>query len=112
MDIREIRRQNLIALRRQEGTFSGIAAKVDTDPNYLSQISSGDGKHNMGYRMARRLEKACGKPVGWMDVPHEDDEIEQDLSAIGRIARRMNQTQRRRLIKLMESISDANNAPA
>lgn len=105
MDIREIRRQNLIALRAQEGTFSGIAAKVDTDPNYLSQISSGDGKHNMGYRMARRLEKACGKPVGWMDVPHEDDEIEQDLSAIGRIARRMDKTQRRQLISFMESMS-------
>lgn len=105
MDIRAIRRQNLSLLRQQAGSVRAIADRVDTDANYLSQLLSENGKHFMGHTMARRLELAFNKPVGWMDQQHSEEEsVERDLRDISELARKMNAEQRKNLKNLMDSI--------
>lgn len=76
MDVKEIRRRNLEVLVREAGTAAALAAKAETSPAYLSQISTGSpgksGKaRNVGDDLARKLESAMGKPRGWMDYRHD-----------------------------------------
>lgn len=72
----EIRLANLEALVREFGTLDAVATRAESTSVYLSQLRNGTidqktGKgRQMGNAIARRLEKACGKPSGWMDAPH------------------------------------------
>jgi uncharacterized protein (UPF0305 family) len=111
MDIREIRRYNLGVLRHQVGSLKELAALADTDPNYLSQLASGTWKSAMGHAMARRLEKACKKPVGWMDQEHTQEELDEDLSDISEMAKDMSPDQRRTLRMFMRSLITSNSKP-
>ncbi len=81
MDIKRIRRANLLILLQ---SFSrGQLAKVaDTSPAYISQLKSTRTKAFVGHGLARRLEKACGKPAGWMDKAHNNDDIEAIARAL------------------------------
>lgn len=78
--IEEIRRRNLEALIRQAGSIATLAEEAESSAVYLSQIrhkapDSKTGKpREMGKGMARRLERAMGKPEGWMDREHADDQ--------------------------------------
>lgn len=85
MDIREIRRQNLSLLRDQQGSIRALADRVDTYPNYLSQILSANGRHFMGHAMARRFELAFSKPEGWMDQSHDVPPDEEAIEIAGLI---------------------------
>lgn len=72
--IAEIRRNNLELLIKEMGTLEAVAsADTKTSSVYLSQVrrqtkdrKTGQ-KRAMGTAIARRLELACDKPVGWMD---------------------------------------------
>lgn len=98
MDIREVRRQNLIALRSEKGSVRALADLIDTDPNYLSQILGGKGRHFMGHTLARRLESALKKPKGWMDQPHDlQDQEEYEINDIARLVRMLVPAQRESL---------------
>lgn len=74
--VSDIRRANLEALIQEYGTLEAVAAKGSTSSVYLSQIrnSAKDAKtgrpRQMGDKMARALERGCGKPPGWMDADH------------------------------------------
>ncbi|HUL65066.1 MAG TPA: hypothetical protein VLW55_10660 [Burkholderiaceae bacterium] len=52
-------------LRGLEGRF---AERLRIQPSYWSQIKS--RSRQIGERLARQFEHLCGKPFGWMDVPH------------------------------------------
>ena len=74
---KEIRIQNLRLLIEEFGTAEDVATRAQTPPNYISQIlngvpSSTGTPRGVGDSVARRLEEGCGKPVGWMDVPHTE----------------------------------------
>jgi hypothetical protein len=79
--IEEIRRTNLRLLILDHGTGVAVAAKCGTSASYLSQIlirfkmESGKSRE-VGSDLARKLEKGCKKPKGWMDVAHIDGEVE------------------------------------
>jgi len=78
MEIKETRRQNLLRLidRVPTKTIEELAEKVDTAPNYLSEIKN--KVRNMGTRLARKMEKNFALETGWMDLPHpEEDEANQ-----------------------------------
>ena len=60
----------MFALIEEAGSASELARMINSDPNYISQIVSTKGERNVGHSLARRLEKACSKPHGWMDQPH------------------------------------------
>lgn len=72
--IADIRRANLELLIAEAGSLSKLAEKAETTSVYLSQVRNGtpDIKtarpRELGTTMARRLEVACNKPVGWMDA--------------------------------------------
>jgi len=52
-------------LRGLEGRF---AERLQIQPSYWSQIKG--RSRQIGERLARQFEQLCGKPFGWMDVPH------------------------------------------
>ncbi len=73
--IHDIRRENLERLVSELKTLEALAAAAATTGVYLGQIrretpDTNGRPRQMGAAMARRLEKACGKPVGWMDIEH------------------------------------------
>ncbi|MDP9893213.1 hypothetical protein J2W32_001482 [Variovorax boronicumulans] len=74
----QIRRENLNLLQRESGTLENVAARAGTSSVYLSQVrhQTIDLKTNrprqMGSSMARRLERAFDKPLGWMDADHAE----------------------------------------
>jgi hypothetical protein len=52
-------------LRGLEGRF---AERLQIQPSYWSQIKG--RSRQIGERLARQFEQLCGKPYGWMDLPH------------------------------------------
>ena len=74
--IETIHRENLQALAREYGGVASVAAKIGCSSSQYSQWmngsqNSGTGKpRGMRASSARRIEKATGKPVGWMDKAH------------------------------------------
>lgn len=105
MDVRELRRNNLLLLKSQQETLRAIADLVDTDPNYFSQILSPKSKAFMGHALARRIERALGKPEGWMDQDHTPpSELELDLKEIEQLARRLSPDTRTAVKAFMRSM--------
>ena len=47
-----------------------FAERLQIQPSYWSQIKS--RSRQIGERLARQFEDLCRKPIGWMDVAHED----------------------------------------
>ena len=66
--VQEIRRKNVEILVAQFGSQGKFANKVETAPNYVSQIVT--GKRDVGTNLARKIEKAVGLTMGAMDVPN------------------------------------------
>lgn len=90
----QIRVDNVALLVKENGTLEAVAELAGTSSVYLSQIrnasldQSTGRPRQMGTPMARRLEAACNKPLGWMDTPHaaEDASTEAAPSNIVRAA--------------------------
>jgi hypothetical protein len=67
------------------GTATALARKCQTSESYLSQIlihfpNTNGTVRTVGNSLARKLEQGMGKPVGWMDVKHDDvDPMENQL---------------------------------
>ena len=84
--VEEIRRDNLLALIKEAGNASRLAALTDTPSPYISQVSravansKGKGARTMGPDVARRMEAKMGKPRGWMDTDHSALQIASDLN--------------------------------
>ncbi|MBE0436952.1 MAG: helix-turn-helix transcriptional regulator [Methylomicrobium sp.] len=75
----EIRKLNLLLLIDEIGKKSDLAKIADTDPAYISQILSQKNPRNIGDDLARKLEKGCRKPRGWMDAYHDKTPTKQTL---------------------------------
>jgi phage repressor protein C with HTH and peptisase S24 domain len=67
MDIRAIRKANLLHLVGKEETAADFARKVGVDPKQVSHILT--GFRNMGHEIARRIEDALDMQPGAMDSP-------------------------------------------
>ena len=74
-----VRRENLDILAAELGTMEKVADLSGASSVYLSQIKKQaidlkTGKpRQMGGVTARRLERGCGKPEGWMDADHSSE---------------------------------------
>jgi hypothetical protein len=71
MDLNELRRQNLLLVIAD--VFGGrqidLAKRMGRGQAQITQWKSPEnGIHE---RSARLIEQAAGKPVGWMDLPHD-----------------------------------------
>ena len=60
-----IKHPDAATLRGLEGRF---AERLQIQPSYWSQIKG--RSRQIGERLARRFERLCRKPSGWMDQPH------------------------------------------
>ena len=63
------RHADAATLRGLEGRF---AERLQIQPSYWSQIKG--RSRQIGERLARQFEQTCKKPVGWMDLPHDEDD--------------------------------------
>ncbi len=77
MDNKAIRLLNLRKLLKETKTATSLAFAANTSPAYLSQILSNRTKGKIGDKLARKLEAALDKPVGWLDLVHEDHDNAQ-----------------------------------
>jgi SOS-response transcriptional repressor LexA len=75
VDSHSLRLENLLRLIEEAGGIAELARRTGANGTYLSQIKSSKTDRNMGTATARQLEKGMGKPKGWMDLPHSDDEF-------------------------------------
>lgn len=74
MDVYEIRWQNFRALAGHPG---GITEAADRLGKLQGQVSHFGGERpikNIGPKIARQIEKAYGKPHGWLDAVHGDEQ--------------------------------------
>jgi SOS-response transcriptional repressor LexA len=69
MESKEARRHNLLLLEEQFRSLAELERRTDGEvtASYLSQVKNQYRK--MGDDVARRLERALDKAVGWMDQP-------------------------------------------
>lgn len=91
MDVKALRHRNLERLVAEFGSLQAVANLVGTSYDTLWQIQSGtklpSGKaRGVGDEMARRLEAACSKPLGWMDWDHDSPQgLSRTAIAIAKI---------------------------
>jgi SOS-response transcriptional repressor LexA len=75
-----IHKENLRLLADEFGGVAAVAARIGCSASQYSQWMNGSthsatGKpRGMRSSSARRIELAAGKPAGWLDQPHTDDE--------------------------------------
>lgn len=67
VDSKSIRLKNLKILVAEAGGQKELADRVATDAAYLSQLKTRNRGRGLGDKLARRLEIAMQKPIGWMD---------------------------------------------
>ena len=126
MDVYDIRFINLKALRRNYDTINSFAAQCEMLPSNMSKLLSKSATRNIGSKAARQIEKACGKPRGWLDINHSTasasdisvEEIAAQFSALlretsiivedyisGRISRERQREALNDFVEILESIN-------
>ncbi len=73
-DLQELRHANLLRLINEAGGVKKLAELSGRSHSQISQLKNrseyAEGKTRaIGSRLARHLERVCGKPPGWLDVP-------------------------------------------
>lgn len=103
--ISEVRHANFLVLLREfaaqhpgRGMLTRFSEKVGIKANYLVQVRAGNKP--LGPKTAQTIEKALGRPHGWLDETHDELEL---LDAAERMwARAMLQHFRSKTIKEQE----------
>lgn len=72
MDVYGFRLANYLRLKKEKagGVTKKFAELVGTSPDYLSGIEGNLQDKKIGAKLARKIEKACKLPRGWMDQDH------------------------------------------
>ena len=71
MNVKDNRRKNLRALARALGGVTQLAARVGKSQSQISHLICNRPVKNIGDRVASHIEKAFGKPPGWLDLEHQ-----------------------------------------
>lgn len=75
--IDDIRRDNIALLVDEFGSLISLANRLEKDSSQVSQWLHGSAhsvtgkKRGLRSASARYIEEKCGKPTGWLDVPHD-----------------------------------------
>jgi len=72
MNVKEIRRINMLTLIEEVGSQKRLGELTDTPPSYFSQVKN--RTRAMGDSVAYRIESMLKKSAGWMDVIHHVSE--------------------------------------
>lgn len=75
----QVRLQNLELLIAEAGSAAKLARIAGTNSSYLSQVrnqmpTKKGTPRGVGDDLAEKLERGMGKPIGWMDESHEDQQ--------------------------------------
>ena len=83
-DISLVRRKNFKNLLSKYRTKVEFSALSSISPAQVSQLASDNDKYKIGAAVARKIEAAAGKPVGWLDVEHDEatDQADSDIDLI------------------------------
>lgn len=79
----ETRRRNLAVLVKEAGGQAALGAKINRTRNQVWQWTLPDDDkrgRNLSDDIARELEAAMGKPIGWLDIPDVDQEREDRIA--------------------------------
>ncbi len=93
--VEETRHANLLAIladlakeHGERGAIQKLAEKVPCSHSQLSQLKT-KAKHsktgkprNIGPSMARKIETAAKKDRGWLDVPHDSEDLEAKVTRL------------------------------
>lgn len=71
-NLKQIRRENLATLIKEQGGTSALGRAIETNPSYISQIMSEKNPGVVGERFARHIERGLNLETGWMDTDHAD----------------------------------------
>lgn len=74
MDIKTVRRMNARLLAGEIGSISGLANYLGKTQGQISALIGSNPTKNIGDRLAREIEAAFEKPVGWLDYLETDAE--------------------------------------
>jgi SOS-response transcriptional repressor LexA len=66
--ISDIRLANARVLSAEYKNPAEFARVIDRESTQVSRFMGANPTKNIGDRMARHIEKACGKPTGWLDT--------------------------------------------
>ena len=88
-DIDRTRLENLRRLTDEAGSASELARRAGVSVSYLSHIRVGrpypsGNPRRVGDRLAARLERAMGRPLGWMDETHVPPDARAERRPAGR----------------------------
>ncbi len=75
MDSKSIRYKNTRLLVDQVGGVSSFADKIGKGQSQTSQFAGTNPIKGIGNKVAREIELAFDKPHGWLDLPHEEQNI-------------------------------------
>lgn len=92
----DIRRENARRLAREAGSNAQLARDMKMSDSQMGQLIGENPTRNIGPNLARRFEQVGGKPMGWMDLPHEEAVIKS-----------LRSMQLEELRKIAESLSDS-----
>lgn len=85
MDIREIRRLNLLHLSAGYGTKTEFADALGISKSFLSQILSEKNPRGVANQLARKLEAALGLDVNSLDTLMNQESTDIDYGAIASV---------------------------
>lgn len=102
--IEQIRRENFTTLVAAEPSQAAFARKVGKDKNQVNQWLGRAGSRNISAETARELEKATGKPVGWLDHEHESG---LNNAAVQSQPRRFDDATMTQALELLHLLADA-----
>lgn len=70
MDAYDIRRENARQLAREVGGITAFSNKIGKSQPQASHLIGANPVKNIGPGIARQIERAFGKPHGWLDTLH------------------------------------------
>lgn len=104
MVAKEIRRQNARALLKSEcgGVAAEFAKRLDRADAQINHIIGPNAHKGIGAHLARLIEKAFNRPVGWLDVRH-DGELLPEAEALARAYQDLPESQKEIIRGLMNT---------
>lgn len=69
----DISRSNARYLAESVGGFKRFCDKVGMAEAQVSQLIGKNPSRGIGRKVARRIEEAFDKPLGWIDQPHDEN---------------------------------------
>ncbi len=110
MDSKTNRYKNARALVEEAGSVTLFGKKIGMKRTQASQIAGDrDEPKDIGDNIARRIEAAFNKKVGWLDIPHgqnflDDLDLDDQASSVLEIYKRLSPEARLKLFRHAQGI--------